>query len=90
MSGKYIKIATFLSLVIIVAIQGAWLVHTYRMIEAELLRVGNRLFPQAIVDEAKVRLDRFSDIRGEDVTFNFSANFDYQPVTTNYSRQIKP
>lgn len=79
MSGKYIKIATFLSLVIIVAIQGAWLVHTYRMIEAELLRVGNRLFPQAIVDEAKARLDRFSDIRGEDVTFNFSANFDYQP-----------
>lgn len=37
MPGKYIKILTFLSLIVIIAIQGSWLVHTYRMIEAELL-----------------------------------------------------
>ena len=39
MPGKYIKIVTFLSLIVIVAIQGSWLVHTYRLIEAELLQV---------------------------------------------------
>ena len=56
MPGKYIKIVTFLSLIVIVAIQGSWLAHTYRLIETELLQVGNRLFPQAVVDEAKTRL----------------------------------
>ena len=50
MPGKNIKIVTFLSLIVIVAIQGSWLVHTYRMIEAELLLISNRLFPQAVVD----------------------------------------
>ena len=78
MPGKYIKIVTFLSLVVIVAIQGSWLVHTYRLIETELLQVGNRLFPQAVVDEAKTRLDRLSDAQGEDITLSFSTNFDYQ------------
>ncbi len=78
MPGKYIKILTFLSLIIIVAIQGSWLVHTYRMIEAELLQVGNRLFPQAVVDEAKTRLDRLSDTQDEDITLSFSTNFDYE------------
>lgn len=78
MPGKYIKIVTFLSLIVIVAIQGSWLVHTYRLIEAELLQVGNRLFPQAVVDEAKTRLDRLSDTQGEDITLSFSTNFDYQ------------
>ena len=78
MPGKYIKIVTFLSLIVIVAIQGSWLVHTYRLIEAELLQVGNRLFPQAVVDEAKARLDRLSDTQGEDITLSFSTNFDYQ------------
>lgn len=78
MPGKYIKIVTFLSLIVIVAIQGSWLAHTYRLIEAELLQVGNRLFPQAVVDEAKTRLDRLSDTQGEDITLSFSTNFDYQ------------
>ena len=78
MPGKYIKIVTFLSLVVIVAIQGSWLVHTYRLIEAELLQVSNRLFPQAVVDEAKTRLDRLSNAKGEDITLSFSTNFDYQ------------
>lgn len=78
MPGKYIKIITFLSLIVIVAIQGSWLVHTYRLIETELLQVGNRLFPQAVVDEAKTRLDRLSDTQGEDITLSFSTNFDYQ------------
>ena len=78
MPGKYIKIVTFLSLIVIVAIQGSWLVHTYRLIETELLQVGNRLFPQAVVDEAKTRLDRLSDTQGEDITLSFSTNFDYQ------------
>lgn len=71
MPGKYIKILTFLSLIIIVAIQGSWLVHTYRMIEAELLQVSTRLFPQAVVDEAKTRLDRLSDTQDEDITLSF-------------------
>ena len=78
MPGKYIKILTFLSLIIIVAIQGSWLVHTYRMIEAELLQVSTRLFPQAVVDEAKTRLDRLSDTQDEDITLSFSTNFDYE------------
>lgn len=78
MPGKYIKIVTFLSLIVIVAIQGSWLAHTYRLIEAELLQVGNRLFPQAVVDEAKARLDRLSDTQGENITLSFSTNFDYQ------------
>lgn len=78
MPGKYIKILTFLSLIIIVAIQGSWLVHTYRMIEAELLQVSNRLFPQAVVDEAKTRLDRLSDTQDEDITLSFSTNFDFR------------
>lgn len=78
MPGKYIKIVTFLSLIVIVAIQGSWLVHTYRMIEAELLQVSNRLFPQAVVDEAKTRLDRLSDTQDEDITLSFSTNFDYE------------
>ena len=78
MPGKYIKIVTFLSLIVIVAIQGSWLAHTYRLIEAELLQVGNRLFPQAVVDEAKTRLDRLSDTQGEDITLSFSTNFEYQ------------
>lgn len=78
MPAKYIKIVTFLSLVVIVAIQSSWLVHTYWLIETELLQVGNRLFPQAVVDEAKTRLDRLSDAQGEDITLSFSTNFDYQ------------
>ena len=78
MPGKYIKIVTFLSLIVIVLIQGSWLVHTYRMIEGELLQVSNRLFPQAVVDEAKTRLDRLSDTQGEDITLSFSTNFDYE------------
>ena len=78
MPGKNIKIVTFLSLIVIVAIQGSWLVHTYRMIEAELLQVSNRLFPQAVVDEAKTRLDRLSDAKDEDITLSFSTNFDYE------------
>ena len=78
MPSKYIKIVTFLSLIVIVAIQGSWLVHTYRLIEAELLQVSNRLFPQAVVDEAKMRLDRLSNAKGEDITLSFSTNFDYQ------------
>lgn len=78
MPGKNIKIVTFLSLIVIVAIQGSWLIHTYRMIEAELLQVSNRLFPQAVVDEAKTRLDRLSDAKDEDITLSFSTNFDYE------------
>ena len=78
MPGKNIKIVTFLSLIVIVAIQGSWLVHTYRMIEAELLQVSNRLFPQVVVDEAKTRLDRLSNAKDEDITLSFSTNFDYE------------
>ena len=37
MPGKYIKIVTFLSLIVIVAIQGSWLAHTYRLMRLDRL-----------------------------------------------------
>ncbi len=75
MTGKYIKTITFLSLIIIVVIQGAWLVNTYRMIEAQLLQTSNRLFPQAVLDEAQNRLERLTNAQKEELTLNFSADF---------------
>ena len=75
MTGKYIKTITFLSLIIIVVIQGAWLVNTYRMIETQLLQTSNRLFPQAVLDEAQNRLERLTNAQKEELTLNFSADF---------------
>ena len=56
MNGKYIKILTALGLVAIVAIQGLWLMNTYRLVETQLVQTGNRLFPKAVIDEAIERL----------------------------------
>ena len=45
MNGKYIKIITFLGLLVIVIIQSVWLVKTYQLIELQLTQSGNRIFP---------------------------------------------
>ena len=66
MNGKYIKILTALGLVAIVAIQGLWLVNTYRLIEEGLTRTANRLFPKAVIDEAIERLKGLGQEQEED------------------------
>lgn len=65
MAGKYIKIVTFLALIIIVVIQGVWLANTYRLVESRLSSASARLFPRAVVDEALERLNRLTAETGE-------------------------
>ena len=52
MAGKYIKIVTFLALIIIVVIQGVWLANTYRLVESRRSLASVRLFPGAGGGEA--------------------------------------
>ena len=77
MSGKYIKIITFLGLLVIVIIQSVWLVKTYQLIELQLTQSGNRIFPKSVLNEVLERLSIITESYGEDKTLNLSTNMDY-------------
>ncbi len=75
MAGKYIKIVTFLALIIIVVIQGVWLANTYRLVESRLSSASARLFPRAVVDEAWERLNSLAGETGEREPLGTSMNY---------------
>ena len=77
MNGKYIKIITFLGLLVIVIIQSVWLVKTYQLIELQLTQSGNRIFPKSVLNEVLERLSITTESYGEDKTLNLSTNMDY-------------
>ena len=77
MNGKYIKIITFLGLLVIVIIQSVWLVKTYQLIELQLTQSGNRIFPKSVLNEVLERLSIITESYGEDKTLNLSTNMDY-------------
>lgn len=74
MIGKYIKIITFLGLIIILVLQSVWLANTYQLLEHQLYKTGNRLFPKAVLNET---IERLSEISGVDTTLNLSSNMNY-------------
>lgn len=77
MNGKYIKIITFLGLLVIVIIQSVWLVKTYQLIELQLTQSGNRIFPKSVLNEVLERLNVIAEESGEEKTLNLSTNMDY-------------
>ena len=77
MNGKYIKIITFLGLLVIVIIQSVWLVKTYQLIELQLTQSGNRIFPKSVLNEVLERLSIITESYGEDKTLNQSTNMHY-------------
>ena len=64
MNGKYIKIITFLGLLVIVIIQSVWLMKTYQLIEQQLTESGNRIFPKSVLNEVLERLSIITESYG--------------------------
>ena len=83
MNGKYIKIITFLGLLVIVIIQSVWLVKTYQLIELQLTQSGNRIFPKSVLNEVLERLNIITESYGEDKTLNLSTNMDYDETISD-------
>ena len=46
MSEKYLRILTILGLLAVIAVQGLWLVNTYRIIEGQIAQSAARKFAQ--------------------------------------------
>ena len=65
MSEKYLRILTILGLLAVIAVQGLWLVNTYRIIEGQIAQSAARKFPQAVVDEAVLRIDSLRSLTDE-------------------------
>ena len=74
MSGKYLRIFTALGLLAVIAVQGLWLVNTYRIIQGQVMQSAARKFPQAVVDEVVLRIDSLAALRGDHYSLNASTN----------------
>lgn len=63
MSGKYLRIFTALGLLAVIAVQGLWLMNTYRIIQGQVRQSAARKFPQAVVDEVILRIDSLNALQ---------------------------